>query len=215
MRRRPKKLFSVAAVLLAAGKGIRMGEDKLLLPIGDRSLIEETVSLFVNAGVDPVIVVVRSEDERMKALLQPLGVTVAENPFSDSEMLDSVKIGVKKLPLQECRAFLIHPGDQPLVEPATVRRLIRTFFRQTEKTMAVPSYKGRLGHPVLFDKSLYDEIVNLESDSGLRPLIYGRNDRLLTVPVQDPGVVMDIDSWDDYRRALQVWAARHLTGARR
>ncbi len=203
--------MAVGAVIVAAGQGKRMGGSKLLLPLGDRKIIERTIAPFLDARCDPIVVVIGSQDERMRSLLTGQPVLIAENPDPSSEMLDSVQIGCRQLQERDWAVFFVHPGDIPLVTSRTLLQLIDALSHDRGKRIAIPTFKGRTGHPVLFDQSLYEPVLGLRGGSGLRSLVHSRDD-VLKVPCDDPGVVLDIDSWEDYRRAVHLWAVQNLLG---
>lgn len=200
--------FSVAAVVLAAGQGSRMGGGKLLLPVGEKTVIERTVMTLLEGGVSEVIVVTGSYTLAVQRALQAYPVRFAFNPHLASEMIDSFQIGLREIEPGRVHAFLMALGDQPLIRPETVSLLLSEFLGQREKMIAVPIYRGRWGHPVVFHVRLYETALTFRSEEGLRPLVRGKPEGVLRVPVNDEGVIMDLDSWDDYRKVLCLWMRR-------
>ena len=202
----------VAAIVLAAGQGSRMGGGKLLLPVGNASLIALTVRQLLTVPVADIVVVVGAYRLAVQQTLQGLPVRFAVNPNPDSEMAESIRKGLAFIEPTNIQAFLILPGDMPLVRPATVRAVVQALL-ESDQTVAVPLFGNRKGHPVVFRADLYETVLTFRSPQGIRPLVHGENARLLSVPVDDEGVVTDVDSWDDYRKVLWLWHARQ-SGAR-
>lgn len=197
----------VAAVVLAAGQGSRMGGGKLLLPLGDTTVIERAVQSFLDTQIADITVVVGNYALALQHALRNYPVRFAFNPDPQSEMIDSIRCGLRALDPNGMDAFLVTPADMPLIQPETIRRVV-TALLQSDKSIAVPTYLGRRGHPIAFHRSLYERVLTFQSHQGIRPLVHGHPEQVLLVEVEDEGVVMDIDSWDDYRKALQIWMKR-------
>ncbi len=197
----------VAAVMLAAGQGSRMGGGKLLLPLGETTAVGRTVRSFQDAKVKEIIVVTGNYAFAVRHALRNRPVRFAFNPDPNSEMIDSIRCGLRELNPQHIEAFLITPADMPLIQPETIR-CVATALLQSDKSIAVPTYLGRRGHPVAFRASLYETVLTFQSPQGIRPLVHGQSEKVLTVEVDDEGVVTDMDGWDDYRRLLYLWAKR-------
>lgn len=196
-----------SAILLAAGQGTRMGGGKLLLPLGEATVIERSVQGFINAGMSEVIVVVGNYALAVQHTLRNYPVRFAFNPDPQSEMMDSIRYGLQILEPHRFAAFLISPADMPLIQPETIRQVTIALL-QSDKLIAVPTHHSRRGHPVAFHQQLYETVLTFQSHQGIRQLVHGQPESVLLVEVDDEGITTDIDSWDDYRRALQLWAKR-------
>ncbi|MCS7187193.1 MAG: NTP transferase domain-containing protein, partial [Armatimonadota bacterium] len=107
----------------------------------------------------------------------------------------------------EIEGFLILPADMPLVLPETVRTLVTSLI-ESEKSIAVPVFRSRRGHPVFFRANFYERVLLFRSPQGIRPLVHSGSSQVLLVEVEDEGVIADFDDWDDYRRLLKLWAQR-------
>ncbi len=200
-------LLPVAAIVLAAGQGSRMGGGKLLLPLGETTVIEHTVQNLLLAGAQEVIVVIGVYGVAIQWVLRSLPVRFSFNPDPTSEMAESIRCGLRRIEPQRVDAFCILPGDMPLVLPETVRRVV-TALLNSDRQIAVPVYQRRRGHPVVFRSDLYEQVLTFRSPQGIRPLVHGDPSRVLLVEVDDEGVVADLDSWDDYRRLVRLWVQR-------
>jgi len=197
----------VAAILLAAGQGSRMGGGKLLLPIGDATVVEWAAKSLIDVPVADLIVVVGTYGLAIKRQLSDFPARFVLNPDPSSEMAESIRCGLKIVDPASVEAFLVLPADMPLVSPETIRFLVESLLA-SDKSIAVPVFQGRRGHPVVFRSSLYETVLNFRSPQGIRPLVHGDPSKVLSVEVDDEGVIADLDNWDDYRRLLKLWERR-------
>jgi Uncharacterized MobA-related protein, COG2068 len=197
----------VAAILLAAGQGSRMGGGKLLLPIGDATVVEWAAKSLIDVPVADLIVVVGTYGLAIKRQLSDFPSRFVLNPDPSSEMAESIRCGLKIVDPASVEAFLVLPADMPLVSPETIRFLVNSLLA-SDKSIAVPVFQGRRGHPVVFRSSLYETVLNFRSPQGIRPLVHGEPSNVLLVEVDDEGVIADLDNWDDYRRLLKLWERR-------
>lgn len=197
----------VAAIVLAAGQGSRMGGGKLLLPLGDTTVIECSVQNLISVPISNLVVVIGVYGEAIKRQLQKFSAKFAINPDPSSDMAESIRCGLKVVNPLEIKAFLILPADIPLILPKTVRMLVASLL-DSDKSIAVPLFRNRRGHPVVFRSSLYEQVMNFRSPQGIRPLVHGDLYQVLLVEVEDEGVIADLDNWDDYRRLLKLWVQR-------
>lgn len=190
----------IGAVLLAAGESTRMGEPKPLLPFGDTTLIEHLARELLDSDVDCVVAVLGHEAERVRKRLLRMPVRVAVNADYKQGMLSSIRCGLRALP-DAAEAALIAPVDQPRLSSDIVETLIRA-WRCSGKGMAVPIHDGRRGHPLLIAARYFPEVLTGLDDTGLRGLLRRYPDDLLQVPFDDPAVLGDADTPEDYRRQL-------------
>ncbi|MBV8134580.1 MAG: molybdenum cofactor cytidylyltransferase [Deltaproteobacteria bacterium] len=190
----------VGAVILAAGKSARMGEAKQLLQLGGATVLGRTMENVRAADVDEVVVVLGASAgairEQLAAVLDEAKVVV--NPEYETGMASSLRAGVAVLS-RDIEAALIVLGDQPFVRPDTVNRIIEE-YRRTGAQIVIPKHEGARGNPVLLDPSLFAEVMALEGDVGCRAIFGKHPDGIVYVEVDDPGVLMDIDSREDYER---------------
>jgi CTP:molybdopterin cytidylyltransferase MocA len=197
----------VSAILLAAGQGSRMGGGKLLLPIGDATVVERAAKSLIEVPVADLIIVVGTYGLAIKRQLSNFPARFVFNPDPSSEMAESIRCGLKVIDPASVEAFLILPADMPLVLPETIRTLVDSLLA-SDKLIAVPVFQGRRGHPVIFRSDLYEIVLNFRSPQGIRPLVHGDPSKVLLVEVDDEGVIADLDNWDDYRRLIKLWEQR-------
>ena len=187
----------VAAILLAAGRSRRMGAFKPLLPFGNRTVIECCINNLGAAGIKDIIVVVGHRADEVREQLQALDVRLAVNADPDSEMEVSIARGVEQVSTS-AGAVIIALVDHPAVPPEEIKILINEWRRGAK--LVQPEHDGRGGHPVLVDLAYRDELLALDSQSGLRALFAAHRDEVRRVPVESPYVARDMDTWEDYRR---------------
>jgi CTP:molybdopterin cytidylyltransferase MocA len=188
---------SVAAILLAAGQSRRMGAFKPLLPFGNTSVVESCLSYLTIGGAESVVVVVGHRADDIRKQLVGYAVTFAVNPDPASEMSSSIAAGVRKLP-ETARAVLIALVDYPAVPARVITLLIEEWSKGHR--LVKPTWKGRGGHPVLLDLSLRNDLLALDTKTGLKALFERHSDEVRRVEVDAPYVARDLDTWDDYER---------------
>lgn len=195
----------IAAVLLAAGQSIRMGRSKLELPWKDgQSIISHVVDVFLQAGASPVLVVTGGMSERIEASLRGKEIEFAHNPdFAVGGMLSSIKVGLRTLEHWAVEAALISPADLPLLCPTTVQKIIHVWENDKPPILS-PSYEERRGHPVLVAKPEWEAILGLEVDQTLRDFLRQREREISYLIVDDPGILSDVDTPEEYRKAMDL-----------
>jgi molybdenum cofactor cytidylyltransferase len=189
----------IGAVVLAAGLSTRMGSPKMLLKWGSSTVIEQVVDSLNQAGVDEVVVVAGALFEKLRVLLYAQDVLVVVNPkYENGEMTDSLQIGLSVL-ANSTSAAMIVLGDQPFVNPATVRMLIRA-FEKTIHNIVMPSIKNRRGHPWIIRRTLWKEIMALQAPLTMRDFMRTNQEDIHYVLVDDENIIKDMDTPEDYQR---------------
>ncbi len=189
------------AVILAAGKSERMGRPKLLLPFGEKTIIETVIQNVLLSKVDKVLVVLGSEHEKVEQKIKSFPVESVFNPRFSEGMHLSVQCGFQAVP-GNTRAALVVLGDQPSVTHTPINRLIDAFER-TGKGIILPAHKGRRGHPILIDMKYRAEIDRLSPDIGLRQTVHDHPEDIMEVELDTSSVLQDIDDREDYNRELK------------
>jgi len=153
----------VAGVVLAAGLSTRMGRNKMLLRIGSRSLVRRAAETALSARLDPVLVVVGHERERVVAELHGLSCTAVHNPEYAAGMNTSLRAGIRALP-EDAEGAVVLLGDMPLVDASMVRALV-DMFRREQPPLAISTYDGVVAPPILYGRALFDELRVLEASA--------------------------------------------------
>ncbi len=194
----------INGLILAAGCSTRMGDFKPLLPLGDKTVIETTVDSMLSVGANRVVVVLGRRGEEIECLLKErYGERVIcawNHRYESTDMLESVKCGLRVMP--ECEAFFLLPGDMPAVGKSTFYQLLdgRPFSGQY---IVFPTLDGRRKHPPLICSGFISEILEYEGEGGLRQIWKYHEELILHIPVEDPGVWIDLDTREDYEGCIR------------
>lgn len=178
----------IGAIILGAGESRRMGTQKLLLEIHGKLMIEKVIDSFRGIA-EAIIVVLGHKPDLLIPALERLGVEWTVNCNYMDGMVTSVKAGLKKL--TNCEAVFVALGDQPVVEGDFLSKALESW--KSGAKIVCPIVGGKKGHPVLFDRSLFGEILALEKDQFLRDVIHRHKDRLCTIDSGD-WAITDIDT---------------------
>jgi len=191
-------------IVLAAGASSRMGQTKALLPIQPgRTLLGRVLSTLSEAGIDPLVVVSRSHIDIGGAWDVAEAATVVQTINLDPSrgQLSSLLCGLDALE-GEWPAVLMTLVDVPLPRVDTVRQLVTTWQR-TQAPLVRPVHGGRHGHPAIFGAALLNSLRTADLSEGAKPIVRAFADRAIDVVVDDPGVLVDVDTPGDYRRLIQ------------
>ena len=189
------------AMILAAGESKRMGKPKLLLPFGEKTIIETIVETVVSSEVEKTLIILGSEQEKIEEKIKNYPVKIVYNRDFQSGMLSSVQYGFKALP-EETRAVLVVLGDQPKISEAVINKLVDA-YKSSGKGIVLPVYNTERGHPVLIDVKYREEVENLNPEVGLRGTVYNHPEDILEVEVETTSIFQDIDDESDYKRELK------------
>ena len=193
----------IAAVILSAGESSRMGQPKALLSIGGQTFIERIVDALRKAGLQNIIVVLGHDAEAMRQKIAHLPVTILVNPDYKKGQLSSLRVAIRYLlPNDRCGGLLVHLVDHPYIEAALVNLLIER-FEDSGKLIAVPRFHGKRGHPVIFARSLFDELLNAPEDQGAKAVVNAHRDETLEIETEDEGITLDIDTPELYRQHVK------------
>jgi molybdenum cofactor cytidylyltransferase len=191
------------AVIPAAGHSRRMGRPKLLLPLGSNTVIGRMLAALSEPVIAATIVVVRRDDEPLRAAIADSGAIPLQPAVAPEEMRQSVEHALRYIeeefhPRPE-EGWLLAPADHPLLEPAVIERLASE-WRAAQGNIVVPAYRGRRGHPTLFPFSLAAEVFRLPADQGLNRLVQMHAALVREVELDSPSVLADLDTPEDYER---------------
>lgn len=190
---------SVAALVLAAGRSTRMGrENKLLLDINGKPMVNHAIDAMLNSKVDHVIVVTGHEADAVGRAIADRAVTIVYNPAFADGLSTSLAAGIDALPA-EIEGVLVGLGDMPLIGPGDIDRLVAAFNPAEGRAICVPTVNGKRGNPVLFSTEFLDEIRGIEGDVGARHLIGAHHDRVFEVEMASDAALIDVDTKEALR----------------
>jgi molybdenum cofactor cytidylyltransferase len=198
----------LAAVILSAGESSRMGTPKALLPDPDgRPFIARIARTFAAAGVSNLVVVTGTQHdaivEAINADRTPIAPTFVRNPDPSRGQVSSLWVGLDAAVTPELEGLLVTLVDIPLVRPATVRQVIDA-WTTSRAPIVRPAVGERHGHPVLFDREVFAALRNAPLTEGARAVVHANADRIVNVPVDDEGCLLDVDTPADYQELLNT-----------
>ena len=176
-----------------------MGYPKPLLRVGGETFVAHLAAAML-AVVARLTVVVGAHAARVRAAIpNDSRIKVVDNPDWALGQLSSIKAGIRARS-PEASALLIHLTDHPTVKAATFAAVVDT-YRRSGKPIVIARHDGRRGHPVLFDGSLFKELLDAPEDQGARVVVNADASRVVYTDVNDPGVLLDLDTPADLARA--------------
>lgn len=199
----------VPGVILAAGASSRMGRPKVLLPTATpgETFLSRLVKSLVGGGLDDLVLVVGPLDGFQEAALAriieglPPILRIVENPDPSRGQLSSLHTGLAVIDHPGVRAMLVTLIDVPLVTSATVGALLAA-YRAAGAPVVRPVRQGRHGHPVIFDRAVFDALRQADPARGARAVVRAHADRAVEVAVDDEGAFLDVDTPEDYTRVF-------------
>jgi molybdenum cofactor cytidylyltransferase len=191
----------ISAIVLAAGSSTRMGTVKPLVRIGGRTMLERALVTLLESRVDEIIVVLGHSAELIQKSISLKGARIVINNSYGEGMASSLRTGLSSVRL-DAAAALIVLADQPFLKPETIDLLIDEYGSKKPE-IVIPTYNAVRGNPVLLDRSVFGELAELSGDVGCRAIFGGHAQGIIRVPVQDAGVLVDLDTPADVQRFSQ------------
>lgn len=211
-----------AAIILAAGSSSRMGggRHKLLLPLHDRPVLAHVLDATLPSQARPVILVLGHQAgqvrQQIAAYIKHPDLIIIENADYLQGMSTSMRLGIQKLssdytksPDSMVDSALILLGDQPLITAQNIDTLI-AMYRTTGKRIIAPTYEGKRGNPILFDASLFPELLEVTGDEGGRRVLERHRSEIATVEMGDALANIDVDTWEVYQQVVAAWEQNKL-----
>lgn len=188
----------IAAMILAAGESQRMNMPKALLRIGSETFVECIARKAREAGAVTTYLVAGHHHTLIKeALKGKLEADIIFNYRYKEGQLSSLKEGLRNLATGSTEV-LVWPVDQPLVTTETVQVLLES-YRRNRNHVTIPVFQSKHGHPVLYDAVAIHSVLRLSSTQTARELQKIYEKEINFVEVEDPGVLLDIDTPEDYK----------------
>ena len=214
--------LSTAAIILAAGSSSRMagGRHKLLLTLDDRPVLAHVIDATLASQARPIIVVLGHRSDQVRSQIKHYtihhDITLVENTQYLQGMSTSLRIGIQTILTHGYRkgilsyrvdSALIMLGDQPLITPRVIDTLI-TAYRTAGTPIVAPLYDGKRGSPVLFDKHLFAELIEVTGDEGGRTVLERHRQEVELIEVGDALANYDVDTWEAYEQVVEAWACK-------
>lgn len=188
----------INAIVLAAGESKRMGQPKPLLRFNDKTFLEQVISVLKLSDVDRITVVLGAEAGTIKRSVDLSGTNVVINEDYAKGQLSSLIAAIEQIP-EGVDAILVCLVDAPFITKEVVNSIINK-FREMDSPIIVPVFNAERGHPTLFSKSLFSQLLTAPEDQGARAVIYSNEEKVLEVETSEKGILIGIDTPDDYRR---------------
>lgn len=191
----------LAAAILAAGESSRMGTPKALLSYRGRTFLEHLLDVTHHPRVGVVRVVLGAGHQDILSRV-PIPVTnLVINENWQQGQLSSIRAAIKSLPPGLTDGLLLCLVDHPLVSKELVETLVTQFY-SSDKLVALPVYEGKRGHPVIFSKHLYDELLAAPDETGARAVVWAHSDNLLEVPTTEEDILLNVNDPETLKRVL-------------
>ncbi len=199
----------LAAIILSAGFSSRMAAFKPLLSMGNSTVIETVINIFLQVGINNITVVLGHRADDLKPVVDRSHVRWIFNERYDEGMYSSVVSGVSGLysARAEVKGVFLLPVDMPLISCLTIKKITMA-YSISGSHIFYPTYLKQRGHPPLIPSDLFSEILAWNGPGGLRSFLERYEARASGVEVQDKGILMDIDTPEDYSEICRVYGKR-------
>ena len=187
----------ISAILLAAGKSTRMnGINKLTKEIKGTPTIKHSIKNILSSSVNELVIVLGYENKIVEKLIDKNPkIKIIFNDNFKNGIASSIKIGLENIS-DKAEAFFICLADMPMVNHNTYNKMIES---RNIKEIIVPNYKGEKGNPVLFSKSMKNEIISIQGDLGAKKIIKSNKNKVLNLETNDQGVTIDFNTQDSFK----------------
>jgi molybdenum cofactor cytidylyltransferase len=196
----------IVAVILSAGESSRMGRPKALLHIDGVRFIEKIITALRLSRVGRIMVVLGHNAAEMRQKINDLQVDLLINPDYKQGQLTSLRAAIHSIEASNnanrVDGILVHLVDHPYINADLVNLMIERFY-ETQKLIVVPRYQNRRGHPVIFSKALFGELLAAPLDRGAKAVVHAHRDDTLEIDTNDEGAIIDIDTPEEYRRHVK------------
>jgi len=190
----------LAAVILAAGESRRMGSPKALVPFHGISFTQHLVNATRHSRVGVTRIVLGAAADEIEAKLGVDPAWIVVNRDWERGQLSSIQAAIRSFP-ENTEGMILCPVDNPLVSGNLVSQLIKQ-FDSSGKLLAIPSFHGRRGHPVIFRSVLYDELLAAQPDVGARQVVWNHGQDVVEVPTEEEGVVLNLNDPEILKKAM-------------
>lgn len=183
-----------------------MGTPKSLLKIGEKTFLQHIVDVLHSSRVLDIVLVVGAGAGEIKKNLGWFDGKIVLNENWEKGQISSIVAGLDSLDSKDVDGAMICPVDHPLITQSLVVDLLQAFWKSRKKII-VPVFKGQRGHPVIFERCLFDELRGAPLDAGARTVVHAYPDDVTEVPTSVEGVLTNIDTLEDYRTKIMKQTA--------
>ncbi len=195
----------ITAIILSAGESKRMGTPKPLLMINHETFLAHIISLIRKSKVGSIMVVLGSQAELIRKKIPLNDVELVFNDDFAQGQLSSLKVGLRAIKnTKDIEGVMVFLVDHPLISVDLINKLLDKFYGSGNR-IVVPTYKGRRGHPVIFPKLLFSELMTAPNQQGARTVLRNNQAQIVELDTSEEGILLDIDTPEQYAKikALQ------------
>jgi molybdenum cofactor cytidylyltransferase len=198
--------MSVAGVVLAAGRSARMGSPKALLDFLGLPFVVRILEALEALEVKTRVVVLGPDAPRIQPVLAGHDCMIVENPEPETGPIASLRGALRALQPLQPSAVLVWPVDLPHVRVTTVERMLEVHRRMGAKVV-VPALAEHKGHPVIWGSAMFAELLESPDATreGARAVLHKHQREVVSVPVDDPAVIDELNTPEDYERLVREW----------
>ena len=198
--------MSLACVILAGGRSARMGAPKALLDFRGEPFVVRVLQAFEALDLKTRVVVVGPDAAHIRPAIAGHECVIVENPDVDAGPIASLRCALVALRPLGPTAIIVWPVDLPHVRITTVERLIEA-YRHAAAPVVLPTFAERRGHPVIWDAKLFEELESSAAATrdGARAVLHAHEREALAVAVDDPAVIDQVNTSEDYERLVREW----------
>ncbi len=178
-----------------------MGSPKALLKIQEKTFLQHIIGILSNQYVKDIHVVLGAHAQEIKPSVTGLPVSVIINEQWQNGQLSSLITGLDAIDENNVDGVLVWPVDHPLVSGVLVEQLINTFMNDSGK-LIIPKFEGKRGHPVIFPKSLFNELRAAPLDKGARSVVYRYEETVYELETSEIEILINIDTPEAYEKFI-------------
>lgn len=190
----------IAAVVLASGLSKRLGKNKLLMPLGNQSVVEHVIDSVKSSKIENIYLIYGKNEVEFKKIAHHKNIKLIHNEKYYYGQSMSVKCALNSIG-NDFQGIMFFLGDQPFISPKTINLIIE-HYNKNPRGIIVPTYHGKRGNPVIFSREFFTEMKSIQGDKGARDVIDKNYDKVIFVPISDSFENFDIDTKKDYQKAL-------------
>ena len=178
-----------------------MGQPKALLKIGDRNFVEQISYNLWMAGISPIYLVLGANAEEIWRQLSPVREKIIINREWENGQISSLQCALKKI-WHKSEALMVCLVDTPLIKAETYQKLVQS-WKSMQGNIIIPQYKGKHGHPVIFDHRFFPDLMLAPLNEGAHWVTHRHPESIIHVDVEDEGMVQDIDTMEDCKKLVR------------
>ena len=186
-------------IILASGFSRRMGKNKLLMKIGEETILEKVIKEIKKSNISNIILVAREDNIINLGIKEKLKVVINDNAIYGQS--NAIKLGLTKADLD--KNFMFFCGDQPFIDSFSINKLVESSLNFKDNII-IPKVKDKIGSPIIFPNYLKFQLDKLEGDVGGREVIKNYKDRVKYIDIDNDLFLQDIDTLDDYKKFIMI-----------